>query len=59
MKWLKGKKSIIGSVLCGIIVALFALKVIDETTALLLLSTVGTATGISYRLGMNNGMGGG
>lgn len=57
MEWLKGKKTILGSIAGGVVIVLVGLNVIDDETATVLLGVIATWTGISLRMAVKNGKG--
>lgn len=52
MKWLKGKKTILGMVGLGVLLIVRALELIDAQTAEIVGACILTWTGVSLRLAM-------
>ena len=59
MSWMKGKKTIIGSVAGGLLAVAWSLGLIDDATAKVVLGLVATWTGVSLRLAIADAKGGG
>lgn len=50
MAWLKGKKTILGSIAGGLVIVAWSLGLIDQQTAGTLLGIVAAWTGVALRL---------
>ena len=55
MEWFKGKKTMLGSIAGGLVIALIGLNVIDDEVGTVLLGLIATWTGISLRLAVKKG----
>ena len=54
MDWLRGKRTIIGSLAAGVLTVLYSLNVIDEQLAGVLAGLIVTWTGVSMRLAVKH-----
>ena len=54
MKWLKGKRTIIGSLLGGVVVVCWSMEIIDLQAAGVALGFIGSLTGVFMRVGVKN-----
>ena len=52
MEWLKGKRTMLGSIAGGVVIILLGLNVINDEVGTVLLGLIATWTGISLRLAM-------
>ena len=50
MHWLQGKKTVIGSLLSGVVLIAWSLKLLDQEAALGALGVLAAFTGVSLRL---------
>lgn len=55
MKWLRGKRTILGSIAAGVVVIISSLNLVDEQVAGTLLGVIVTFTGVSLRLAVGKG----